>query len=149
MKLRKVQKPDPDLLQTNKAILDPDDDPEAAEPTRDSTANQFGSFGQFGTNFEIDEEDEDLGGFGAGDFQSNFADDFDGDDAEDVKLLEDLEDKQLLARIKDLEGENSRLTEKVWKLEHGRTWVENRLTALEGEVSTLKGTPLNVIPEPE
>ena len=50
---------------------------------------------------------------------------------EDEKLLEDLEDKEMLKRIQTLEEENSSLTEKIWKLEHGRSWVENRLTALE------------------
>ncbi len=73
----------------------------------------------------------------------------DAEDDVDEKLLEDLEDKQLLARIKDLEMENSRLTEKVWKLEHGRTWVENRLTALETEVTAIKGAPLEKVPDPE
>ena len=96
----------------------------------------FGGVG--GSNFELDDDDGDLdfGGFGDGDGGLGL------EDGEDEKLLEDLEDKQLLARIQALEAENSGLTEKVWKLEHGRTWVENRLTALEAEVTALKGAPL-------
>ncbi len=72
-----------------------------------------------------------------------------GTDVDEEKLLEDLEDKQLLSRIQELEAENSTLKEKVWKLEHGRTWVENRLTALEAEVTAIKGAPLDNIPDPE
>ena len=30
------------------------------------------------------------------------------------------------SRIRELESANSTLKEKVWKLEHGRTWMENR-----------------------
>lgn len=59
-------------------------------------------------------------------------------DEEDEKMLEDLEDKQLRERIGNLESENSNMKEQVWKLEHGRTWVENRLTALESDLAALK-----------
>ena len=45
---------------------------------------------------------------------------------EDEKLLEDLEEKQLNERIAALENENNNIKEQVWKLEHGRTWVEVR-----------------------
>ena len=57
---------------------------------------------------------------------------------EDEKLLEDLEDKQLRQRITALENENSNVKEQIWKLEHGRNWMENRLTAMEGELQSLK-----------
>ena len=102
-----------------------------------------------GGNYEIDEEEElDFGGGGGGNmlgrldnrgFVGGGGRVGGGDEEEDEKLLEDLEDKQLLARIQELEVENTRITEKVWKLEHGRTWVENRLTALEAEVAAIKG----------
>ena len=66
----------------------------------------------------------------------------DGDEEEeeeDEKMLEELEDKQLMARIGALEGEHKELLEQVKKLEHGRTWVENRLTSLETDVVQIKG----------
>ncbi len=121
-------------------ILEEDND-----PSRESSAQFYN-----GGTFELDDE-EDLDSF-------NLDDSFGGGDGgigigigaggeEDEKLLEDLEDKQLDSRIRELEAENSRLTEKVWKLEHGKTWVENRLTALEAEVTTLKGAPLDKVPE--
>ena len=53
-----------------------------------------------------------------------------------------------MGRIKDLEGENSKLTEQIWKLEHGKTWLENRLNALESEVEAIKGAPLSQVEEP-
>ena len=34
--------------------------------------------------------------------------------------------------------ENSEIKEQVWKLEHGRNWVENRLTAMESDIKDLK-----------
>ena len=46
-------------------------------------------------------------------------------------MLEDLDDRQLLARMAILEGEYNEIREKIKKLEHGRMWVENRLTSLE------------------
>ena len=72
--------------------------------------------------------------------------------------MEDLEEKQLQERISVLENENSNIKEQVWKLEHGRNWyvvnrlpflykltymifsfrVENRLSALEADIQTLK-----------
>ena len=57
---------------------------------------------------------------------------------EDEKLLEDLEDKQLRQRLAALENENSNVKEQLWKLEHGRNWMENRLTAMEGDIQSLK-----------
>ena len=79
---------------------------------------------------------------------------------EDEKMLEELEDKQLMGRLGNLEsGESTafslyalplyiivyvialglfKLTEQVWKLEHDRTWVENRLTSLEDEFNITK-----------
>ena len=64
--------------------------------------------------------------------------DQEGEEEEDEKMLEELEDKQLLARISTMEGEHSKLKEQVWKLEHGRTWVENRLTAVEADMNALR-----------
>lgn len=49
-----------------------------------------------------------------------------------------------MARIQSLEAENSLMTEKVRKLEHHKTWVENRLVGLEAEVTALKGAPLEL-----
>ena len=60
-------------------------------------------------------------------------------DEDDEKMLEELEDKQLMARIGSLEGEHKELLEQVKKLEHGRTWVENRLTSLETDIGQIKG----------
>ena len=65
-------------------------------------------------------------------------DEEDGDE-EDEKMLEELEDKQLMARIGSLEGEHKELLEQVKKLEHGRTWVENRLTSLETDIGQIRG----------
>ncbi len=94
----------------------------------------FGDRFGFGNNGGGDDDD------GVGEGRSRFA-----DEEEDERYLEELEDKQLLARIKALEAENSNITEKVWKLEHGRTWLENRMTALEAEVTALKGAPLDSV----
>ena len=41
-------------------------------------------------------------------------------------------------RIAALETENSNVKEQVWKLEHGRNWMENRLTAMEADLQSLK-----------
>ena len=60
-------------------------------------------------------------------------------DEDDEKMLEELEDKQLMSRIGSLEGEHRELLEQVKKLEHGRTWVENRLTSLETDIGQIKG----------
>ena len=57
---------------------------------------------------------------------------------EDEKMLEELEDKQLVSRISTLESDHFKLTEQVWKLEHDRSWVENRLTALETDMNELR-----------
>ena len=66
-------------------------------------------------------------------------DEEEGDEADDEKMLEELEDKQLMSRIGSLEGEHRELLEQVKKLEHGRTWVENRLTSLESDIGQIKG----------
>eukprot|EP00093_Oithona_nana_P005370 05370.XXX_230905_229539_1 [CDS] Oithona nana genome sequencing. len=76
------------------------------------------------------------GGTGAYDIED--IDDFEFGEEEDEKLLEDLEDKQLRQRITALENENSNVKEQVWKLEHGRNWMENRLTAMEADLQSLK-----------
>lgn len=71
--------------------------------------------------------------------ESGMDGDEDEEEEEDEKMLEELEDKQLMARIGSLEGEHKELLEQVKKLEHGRTWVENRLTSLETDVVQIKG----------
>lgn len=104
------------------AAADEDGDP--ASPEKDKLlledASREGSAGVY-NNYEIDEDDEDEfnpfgdeGGFGGG---GGFGD---PEEEEDEKLLEDLEDKQLLARIQALEAENSTLTEKGRKKERRR-----------------------------
>ena len=65
---------------------------------------------------------------------------------EDEKLLEDLEDIQLRERISQLEGDHSNVKEQVWKLEHGRQWMEERLTALEVEIQALKSQSSATVP---
>lgn len=40
--------------------------------------------------------------------------------------------------LASLETEHSNMKEQVWKLEHGRTWMENRLTAMESDITSLK-----------
>jgi hypothetical protein len=105
----------------------------------------FGNFGaQSGTGAydieDIDDFEYGGGGGGGGDEVGVGGFGLGGDDIEeeDEKLLEDLEDKQLRERIGALEAENSNMKEQVWKLEHGRTWVENRLTALETDLQSLR-----------
>lgn len=71
--------------------------------------------------------------------ESGIEGDEEDEEEEDEKMLEELEDKQLMARIGSLEGEHKELLEQVKKLEHGRTWVENRLTSLETDVGQVKG----------
>ena len=59
-----------------------------------------------------------------------------GADEYDEKVLEELDEKQLQERIGALELDHSSVKEQVWKLEHGRQWMENRLTALESKFKT-------------
>lgn len=61
------------------------------------------------------------------------------DEDDDERMLEELEDKQLMARITNLEGKHFKLTEQVKKLEHGRVWIENRLTAVEHKEQNHEG----------
>ena len=60
------------------------------------------------------------------------------EEEEDEKALEDLDDKQMLVRMSGIETEHSILKEKVWKLEHGRSWIENRMSALETDMNILR-----------
>ena len=53
------------------------------------------------------------------------------DPEEDEKMLEDMDEKQLSFRMDSLEEEYKELKEKIRKLDHGRMWIENRLSALE------------------
>ena len=50
---------------------------------------------------------------------------------EDEKMDEDLDEKQLKIRMDSLEEEYKELQEKIKKLDHGRMWIENRLSVLE------------------
>ena len=47
------------------------------------------------------------------------------------KIFEDYDEKQLSNRMETLEEEHKELQEKIKKLDHGRMWMENRLSALE------------------
>ena len=49
----------------------------------------------------------------------------------DSEVLEELEDTQLNRRLETLEQDNQKLKEEVAKLEHGRTWLEERVDVLE------------------
>ena len=49
----------------------------------------------------------------------------------DFQVLEELEDTQLNRRLETLEQENQKLKEEVAKLEHGRSWLEERVDVLE------------------
>lgn len=62
----------------------------------------------------------------------------DESDDEDEKMLEELEDKQMMGKISSLEANHQDLAEQVGKIEHDRSWVEQRLTTLEGHIATLK-----------
>ena len=53
------------------------------------------------------------------------------DDEDDMQIMEELEDTQLTNRLEVLEQENKILREQMGKLEHGRSWLEERLDALE------------------
>ena len=53
------------------------------------------------------------------------------DNEDDIEVMEELEDKQLTNRLENLEQENRTLREQIGKLEHGRSWLEERLDALE------------------
>lgn len=45
---------------------------------------------------------------------------------------------QLFRSLANLETEHSNIKEQVWKLEHGKTWMESRLEKMESDISTLK-----------
>ena len=53
------------------------------------------------------------------------------DNEDDLQVMEELEDTQLTNRLENLEQENKILREQIGKLEHGRSWIEERLDALE------------------
>ena len=54
------------------------------------------------------------------------------EDLEEVdELTVDFDEKQLKLRLDSLEEEYKQLQEKIKKLDHGRMWIENRLTVLE------------------
>ena len=53
------------------------------------------------------------------------------DNEDDMQIMEELEDTQLTNRLEVLEQENKILREQIGKLEHGRSWIEERLDALE------------------
>ena len=50
---------------------------------------------------------------------------------DDLEVVEELEDKQLTIRLENLEEENKNLKEEVARLEHGRSWLEERVDVLE------------------
>jgi len=58
------------------------------------------------------------------------------DDDEANQVMEELEDKQLLGRLTMVEQENKELRELVARLEHGRSWLEQRVGALEGQLGS-------------
>ena len=50
---------------------------------------------------------------------------------DDSEVIEELEDKQLSHRLETIEQENRQLKEVLSKLEHGRSWLEERVDMLE------------------
>lgn len=121
--------------------------------SRDSSASpdpRSPNFGQGTGAYDIEDIDDFEYGRGSEAGTGN------GEIEDDEKLLEDLEDKQLRERIgllhfskfelfkknnhisAALESDNSNIKEQVWKLEHGRNWMENRLTAMETQMQALK-----------
>ena len=69
------------------------------------------------------------------------------DNEDDMQVMEELEDTQLTNRLESLEQENKILREQIGKLEHGRSWIEERLDALEaafGKKSFSNGIDENV-----
>jgi hypothetical protein len=53
------------------------------------------------------------------------------EDEDTIEVMEELEEKQLVNRLSLLEQENRSLRELVAKLDHGRSWLEERVGALE------------------
>ena len=69
------------------------------------------------------------------------------DNEDDMQIMEELEDTQLTNRLEVLEQENKILREQIGKLEHGRSWLEERLDALEaafGKKSFSSGIDENI-----
>jgi len=69
---------------------------------------------------------------------------WDGEEDEEDEanqVMEELEDKQLLGRLTMVEQENKELRELVARLEHGRSWLEQRVGALEGQVNSDQAAP--------
>ena len=132
---------------TEENDVDNDEDGNGAKSRSRSTSATKASNAGLGTvgkgTYDIDELDEDDDIADPRDDNAmesgEEGDEEEGDEADDEKMLEELEDKQLMSRIGSLEGEHRELLEQVKKLEHGRTWVENRLTSLESDIGQMKG----------
>ena len=132
---------------TEEKDVDNDEDGNGAKSRSRSTSATKASNAGLGTfgkgTYDIDELDEDDDIADPRDENAmesgEEGDEEEGDEADDEKMLEELEDKQLMSRIGSLEGEHRELLEQVKKLEHGRTWVENRLTSLESDIGQMKG----------
>ena len=132
---------------TEEKDVDNDEDGNGAKSRSRSTSATKASNAGLGTfgkgTYDIDELDEDDDIADPRDDNAmesgEEGDEEEGDEADDEKMLEELEDKQLMSRIGSLEGEHRELLEQVKKLEHGRTWVENRLTSLESDIGQMKG----------
>ncbi|XP_040582450.1 uncharacterized protein [Lepeophtheirus salmonis] len=62
----------------------------------------------------------------------------DYDDVDGMKGEDKMNESGLISRVDELETENSRLFEIVMKLEHGKTWTENRLDSLQSEVNEIR-----------
>ena len=57
--------------------------------------------------------------------------DTDEAEEEDAEVIEELEETQLGKRLESLEQENKSLKELLSKLEHSRSWLEERVDVLE------------------
>ena len=132
-----IREPHANLDQITSSAMDENGIEEKSRSRVDSAIKPFGEMDGKGA-YDIDDLDE----YGdiVDDAMVESGEEEEAGEEDDEKVLEELEDKQLLARIGSLEGEHKELLEQVKKLEHGRTWVENRLTSLESDIGSIKGS---------
>ena len=127
---------------TTSSVIDEDGIEDQSRSRVDSAIKPFGETNGTGA---YDVEDMDDYGYIADEGMVESGEEEEaGEEEDDEKVLEELEDKQLLARIGTLEGDHKELLEQVKKLEHGRTWVENRLTSLESDIGNIKGSSVDL-----
>ena len=97
---------------------------------------QIVSVGQNNPEVEVSDNNiglfNDMSGLNGDDSENeDHSSEFDETPEEDEKMDENLDEKQLTIRLDSLEEEYKELQEKIKKLDHGRMWIENRLSVLE------------------